>query len=94
METLYGVKRKNPLGVTVIIIVLIVFTIWTLVPIIWAGITAFKDPGDSLKPTFIPFKQFQPTLYAWERRLSHRATGPCGLSGTVSSLLPSRVQLR
>jgi len=66
METLYGFKRRNPLGVTVIIIVLIVFTIWTLVPIIWAGITAFKDPGDSLKPTFIPFKQFQPTLYAWE----------------------------
>jgi multiple sugar transport system permease protein len=66
METLYGFKRRNPLGVTVIIIVLVAFTIWTLVPIIWAGITAFKNPGDSLKPTFIPYKQFKPTLYAWE----------------------------
>ena len=66
METIYGVKRRNPLGVTIIIIVLIVFTIWTLVPIIWAVITSFKNPGDSLKPTFIPYKQFKPTLYAWE----------------------------
>jgi multiple sugar transport system permease protein len=66
METLYGFKRRNPLGVTLIIIILIIFTVWTLVPILWAGITAFKNPGDSLKPTFIPFKQFQPTLYAWE----------------------------
>ena len=50
----------------VIIVLLIAFTIWTLVPIIWAGITAFKNPGDSLKPTFIPYKQFKPTLHAWE----------------------------
>jgi multiple sugar transport system permease protein len=65
MITLYGVKRKNPVGSVVVYCILILFTIWTLVPVIWAGITSFKEPGDSLKPTFIPFKQFKPTLYAW-----------------------------
>lgn len=45
--------------------ILIIFAIWTLFPILWAVITSFKQPGDSFKATFIPYKQFQPTLYAW-----------------------------
>jgi multiple sugar transport system permease protein len=73
METLYGTRRRNPAAITLILIILIVYTIWTLVPVVWAGITAFKDPGDSLKPTFIPYKQFKPTLYAWEEAfVTHR----------------------
>ncbi len=45
--------------------ILIIFAMWTLFPILWALITSFKQPGDSFKATFIPYKQFQPTLHAW-----------------------------
>jgi len=66
MITEHGIGRRKPLGATIIIIVLIIFAIWTLFPVIWAVITSFKEPGDSYKPTFIPYKQFKPTLHAWE----------------------------
>jgi multiple sugar transport system permease protein len=65
MITAHGIGRRKPLGVTIILFLLIVFTIWTLFPVIWAVITSFKEPGDSYKATFIPYKQFKPTLYAW-----------------------------
>jgi len=65
MITSHGLERRKPLGVMIILIILILFTIWTLFPIIWAIITSFKEPGDSYKATFIPFKQFKPTVYAW-----------------------------
>ncbi|MCK5094867.1 MAG: carbohydrate ABC transporter permease, partial [Spirochaetes bacterium] len=61
----YGMRYRKPLGIIIIYFILIVFTIWTMVPIFWAVITSFKNPGDSLKPTFIPYKQFKPTMYAW-----------------------------
>jgi len=66
MITEHGIGRRKPIGATLIIILLIVFAVWTLFPVIWAVITSFKEPGDSYKPTFIPYKQFQPTLHAWE----------------------------
>jgi len=65
MITAHGLERRKPLGVMIILIILIFFTIWTLFPIIWAVITSFKEPGDSYKATFIPYKQFKPTMYAW-----------------------------
>jgi len=65
MITAHGLERRKPLGVMIILIILILFTIWTLFPIIWAIITSFKEPGDSYKATFIPYKQFKPTMYAW-----------------------------
>ncbi len=61
----YGMRYRKPLGIIIIYFILIVFTIWTMVPIFWAVITSFKNPGDSLKPTFIPYKQFKPTMFAW-----------------------------
>ena len=66
MVTAHGIGRRKPLGVTIILALLILFTIWTLFPVIWAVITSFKEPGDSYKATFIPYKQFKPTLYAWQ----------------------------
>ena len=66
MITEHGIGRRKPIGAAVIILIVIIFAIWTLFPIIWAVITSFKEPGDSYKPTFIPYKQFKPTLYAWK----------------------------
>ncbi|MCK5568926.1 MAG: carbohydrate ABC transporter permease, partial [Spirochaetes bacterium] len=65
MITEHGIGRRKPIGAAVIILIVIIFAIWTLFPVIWAVITSFKEPGDSYKPTFIPYKQFKPTLYAW-----------------------------
>jgi len=66
MITEHGIGKRKPIGITIVIFILIIFTIWTLFPVIWAVITSFKQPGDSFKPTFIPYKQFKPTLYAWK----------------------------
>jgi multiple sugar transport system permease protein len=66
MLDVYGLRRRRPLGVFLTLLALIVFAIWTLFPFFWALVTSFKQPGDSLKPTFIPYDQFQPTLYAWK----------------------------
>jgi len=65
MITEHGVSKRKPLGVIIVFIILIAFTIWTIFPIVWAVITSFKEPGESFKATFIPYKQFKPTLYAW-----------------------------
>jgi multiple sugar transport system permease protein len=65
MITELGIGRRKPIGAAIIILIVIIFAIWTLFPVIWAVITSFKEPGDSYKPTFIPYKQFKPTLYAW-----------------------------
>lgn len=65
MITEHGIGKRKPIGVAIVFFILIIFTIWTLFPVVWAVITSFKEPGDSYKPTFIPYKQFKPTLYAW-----------------------------
>jgi len=62
----HGFGKRKPVGAAIIIAVLIIFAIWTLFPVIWALITSFKEPGDSFKATFIPYKQFKPTLFAWK----------------------------
>jgi multiple sugar transport system permease protein len=66
MITEHGIGRRNPIGTAIIFVLLIVFAIWTLFPVVWAVITSFKEPGDSYLPTFIPYKQFIPTLHAWK----------------------------
>jgi len=66
MITAHGIGKRKPLGATLILIILIIFMVWTLFPILWAVITSFKQPGDSFKATFIPYKQFKPTMYAWK----------------------------
>ena len=49
----HRISRRKPLGTALIIIILILFAVWTLFPILWAMITSFKQPGDSFKATFI-----------------------------------------
>jgi multiple sugar transport system permease protein len=61
----HGIGKRKMVGTVIVFVVLSIFAVWTLFPIVWAGITSFKEPGDSFKATFIPFKQFKPTLYAW-----------------------------
>lgn len=61
-----GAGKQRPLGALIVWAVLIAFSLWTLFPILWAAITSFKEPGDSFKATFIPYRQFTPTLHAWK----------------------------
>jgi multiple sugar transport system permease protein len=62
----HGIGRRKPIGAAIVLFVLVLFAVWTLFPVIWAVITSFKEPGDSFKATFIPFKQFKPTIFAWK----------------------------
>ena len=62
----HGIGRRRPAGVVITWVILLVFSVWTLFPIFWAAITSFKQPGESYTATFIPYKQFKPTLYAWK----------------------------
>jgi len=62
----HGIAKRRPTGVVITWVILLVFSVWTLFPIFWAAITSFKQPGDSYQATFIPYKQFKPTLHAWE----------------------------
>jgi multiple sugar transport system permease protein len=89
MITQYGVYRRNPVGTVIIYTLLILFTIWTLFPVIWAVITSFKEPGDSLKPTFIPYKQFKPTMYAWNEAFVYQ--GDRTLKSIRNSIIISTV---
>lgn len=61
----HGIGKRKAIGTIIVFIILCIFAAWTLFPVVWAGITSFKEPGDSFKATFIPFKQFKPTIYAW-----------------------------
>jgi len=83
----HGFGKRTPLGTAVILVILIVFAIWTLFPIVWAAITSFKEPGDSFKPTFIPYKQFKPTMYAW--REAFVTTGDRTLRSLRNSIIIS-----
>jgi multiple sugar transport system permease protein len=62
----HGIGKRTPIGAAIVLVVLVLFAIWTLFPVVWAAITSFKEPGDSFKATFIPYKQFKPTVYAWK----------------------------
>jgi multiple sugar transport system permease protein len=62
----HGIAKRRPTGVIITWVLLLVFSVWTLFPIFWAAVTSFKQPGESYEATFIPYKQFEPTLYAWE----------------------------
>ena len=65
----HGIRKRRPAGVIITWTILLIFSVWTLFPIFWALITSFKQPGESYQATFIPFKQFKPTLHAWKDAL-------------------------
>ena len=58
----HGFGKRTPLGTTIILVILILFAVWTLFPVVWAAITSFKEPGDSFKATFIPVSYTHLTL--------------------------------
>ena len=62
----HGIGKRKPVGVLITWVILLVFSVWTLFPIFWAAITSFKQPGESYTATFIPYRQFTPTLHAWK----------------------------
>jgi multiple sugar transport system permease protein len=62
----HGIGKRTPIGAAIVLFILILFAVWTLFPVVWAAITSFKEPGDSFKATFIPYKQFKPTIFAWK----------------------------
>ena len=83
MITEHGLGRRTPAGVVVVYSILIIFTIWTLFPVVWAAITSFKQPGDSFKATFIPVFSDNP-----EQELSdiHTPHIPQAFSGSLRIL--------
>jgi multiple sugar transport system permease protein len=59
------IHRRSTGGWILLCIVLVVFSAWTIFPILWAVVTSFKFTGDAYDPTFIPWVQFKPTLQGW-----------------------------
>jgi multiple sugar transport system permease protein len=58
-------NERSPGQKTLLVVVLAVFTFWTMFPILWAIITTFKETGEGYNPTFIPWLQFKPTMQGW-----------------------------
>jgi multiple sugar transport system permease protein len=58
-------RRRSTGGWILLVVVLVVFSAWTMFPIFWALVTSFKFTGDAYDPTFIPWVQFKPTLQGW-----------------------------
>jgi len=58
-------NERTPVQKTLLVVVLAVFTFWTMFPIFWAAITTFKETGEGYNPTFIPWLQFKPTMQGW-----------------------------
>lgn len=56
----------GPLGRAVVTALCLCWAFFTLFPLYWVLITAFKSPpGVVAGPTYLPFIDFQPTLRAW-----------------------------
>jgi len=60
-------RAKKKLETSLIYLVLIVVTTVIIFPLYWTFVTAFKEPRDAFTfpPKYIPYLQFNPTLYAW-----------------------------
>lgn len=58
---------KQRLGTILLYVVLVGISLIMLFPIYWTFITAFKEPKDVITnpPKYIPFVDYQPSLYAW-----------------------------
>jgi multiple sugar transport system permease protein len=61
-------RTQRRLESALIYIVLIAITVVMVSPLYWTFVTAFKDPRDAFTypPKYLPYIQFQPSLYAWK----------------------------
>ena len=67
-------NRKNPPLVNALLwLIIIIATAWCVFPFYWAIITSFKPRAVILtKPAFIPWLNYQPTLYNWQNEFTTR----------------------
>jgi len=61
-------RTRRRLESALIYIALIIITVVVVSPLYWTFVTAFKDPRDAFTypPKYLPYIQFQPSLYAWK----------------------------
>lgn len=59
------VKIRKTLSAVIIGFILLLATIWTLFPFLFAARNSFMELQDTYRPLFIPFLQFEPTLQPW-----------------------------
>lgn len=61
-------KARRKLEKVLIYVILIVIVVVMVFPLYWTFTTAFKYPRDAFTypPKYVPFVQFQPTLFAWK----------------------------
>lgn len=60
-------------------------TVVSLYPFVWAGITSFKAQREALQPTIIPFVQFQPIFDNWNAELGRN--GEENVKGLINSAI-------
>ncbi len=66
-------RKHSPLVNALLWLVIIIATLWCLFPFYWALATSFKERAVILtKPSFIPWLQFQPTLFNWQNEFTTR----------------------
>jgi multiple sugar transport system permease protein len=58
---------RRRLGNVLLYVVLITITVVMVFPVYWTFVTAFKFPRDAFTypPKYVPYVQFEPTLFAW-----------------------------
>jgi multiple sugar transport system permease protein len=61
--------EKSRLGMAIVLVILIVWTVLSLFPLYFSLITSFKTANDvySVTPSFFPFVDFQPSLASYAR---------------------------
>jgi len=58
-------NSKELITWAIILIILLVYFVWTIFPFAWMFLTSIKSTAIIYKPYFLPFIQFQPTLENW-----------------------------
>ena len=66
-------RRRTPLGTAIFLVLLLLATIWSTFPFVWALRNSIMRLQDTYKPWFIPWAQFQPTLQSWREELTGRS---------------------
>jgi multiple sugar transport system permease protein len=84
---MYGKKINFYINQFFIWVIIVIASIWSLFPFLWAIITSFKKPIDAFRLAVIPFLQFTPTLDNW--RMEYINRGSEILHGVANSLIIS-----